>query len=102
MGLRAVSLRSLVPAEIGFDESSLSSEAQLSGRFVLVFDEARVLPFIKGINYRGLLQQIHSNYHNVSVVLTGSMPGLLEKIISPANASMPGFARYIEEIKVPK
>lgn len=135
MGLRAVSLRSLVPAEIGFNESSLSSEAQLSlavvsfrlkrvritsdvfqsnlvtllqelsrkfRRFVLVFDEAQVLPFIKGINYRGLLQLIHNNYHNISVILTGSMPGLLEKMISPANASMPGFARYIEEIEVPK
>lgn len=135
IGLRAVSLHSLVPAEVGFNESSISSEAQLSlavvsfrlkrlkitsevfqsnlvtllqelskrfRRFVLVFDEAQVLPFIKGINYRGLLQLIHNNYHNISVVLTGSMPGLLERVVSPANASMPGFARYIEEIEVPK
>lgn len=135
MGLRAVSLRSLVPAEVGFNESLLSSEAQLSlavvsfrlkraritseafqsnlvtllqelsrrfRRFILVFDEAQVLPFVKGINYRGLLQLIHNNYHNISVVLTGSMPGLLERIVSPANATMPGFARYIEEIEVPK
>lgn len=135
MGMRAVPLRSLVPAEVGFDESSLSSEARLSlavvsfrlrrvmvmsevfqsnlitllrelsrrfKRFVLVFDEAQVLPFVKGVNYRGLLQLIHNNYRNVSVILTGSMSGLLEKIVSPADASAPGFARYIEEIEVPK
>jgi len=36
------------------------------------------------------------------VILTGSMPGLLEKIISPADAKEPGFARYVEEIRVPR
>ncbi len=135
MGLRAISFRSLAPAEIGFDEEVLSGEAQLSlalisfrlkrvkltgeafqanfltllrelnsryDRFVVVFDEAQVLAFVKGVNYRGLLQLIHNNYGNIVVVLTGSMPGLLEKIVSPANAREPGFARYIEEISVPR
>ena len=133
MGLKAVSFRSLAPAEIGFNEEILSSEAQLSlalislklkrikltseafqtnfltllrefnnryDRFIIVFDEAQVLAFIKGINYRGLLQFIHNNYRNTVVILTGSMPGLLEKIISPSNAKEPGFARYVEEIHV--
>ncbi len=135
IGLRAVSFRNLVPAEIGFDENVLSSEAQLSlalisfrikkvkltgevfqanmlsllrelnskyDRFIIVFDEAQVLAFIKGINYRGLLQFIHNNYKNIVVILTGSMPGLLEKIISPTSAEEPGFARYMEEIHVPR
>jgi len=30
------------------------------------------------------------------------MPGLLEKVISPADAEEPGFARYVEEIHVPR
>ncbi|MGC8949480.1 MAG: hypothetical protein ACP5GU_08715 [Thermoprotei archaeon] len=30
------------------------------------------------------------------------MPGLLEKLISPAEAEKPGFARYIEEIYIPR
>ena len=135
MGLKAVSFRSLAPAEIGFDEEILSGEAQLSlalislklkkvkltseafqtnfltllrelnnkyNRFVIVFDEAQVLAFVKGINYKGLLQFIHNNYRNMVVILTGSMPGLLEKIISPADAKEPGFARYVEEIRVPR
>ena len=135
MGLRAVSFQYLIPAEIGFNEKVLSSEAQLSlalislrikkvkltgevfqanmlsllrelnnkyNRFVIVFDEAQVLAFVKGINYRGLLQFIHNNYRNIVVILTGSMPGLLEKIISPISAEEPGFARYIEEIHVPR
>ncbi len=135
MGLRAVSFRSLAPAEIGFNEEALSSEARLSlalislslkkvkltsevfqtnlltllrelngkyDKFIVVFDEAQVLAFVKGINYRGLLQFIHNNYNNIVVILTGSMPGLLEKIISPTNAGEPGFARYMEEIHVPR
>ncbi len=71
-------------------------------RFIVVFDEAQVLAFVKGINYRGLLQFIHNNYRNIVVILTGSMPGLLEKIISPADAREPGFARYVEEIHIPR
>ena len=135
MGLKAVSFRYMVPAEIGFDENVLSGEAQLSlalislrlkkirltgevfqanfltllrelnskyDRFVVVFDEAQVLAFVKGVNYRGLLQFIHNNYGNIVIVLTGSMPGLLEKIVSPANAGEPGFARYVEEVYVPR
>ncbi len=135
MGLKSVGFRSLVPAEIGFDENTLSSEAQLNltvisfrikrvkitgevfqanllsllrelnskyDRLVIVFDEAQVLAFIKGVNYRGLLQFIHNNYRNIVVVLTGSMPGLLERVISPIKAGEPGFARYIEEIHVPR
>ncbi len=134
MGRRAVSLRALVPAEIGFREERLSTEAQLSlsvltvqlrrrrvasdlfqdslltllrelnkeyERFVLVFDEAQVLLFVKGISARGLLQFIHNNYRNITVILTGSMPGLLDRLIRPP-ASEPGFARYIEEIRVPR
>jgi AAA+ ATPase superfamily predicted ATPase len=135
MNLRAVGLRSLVPAEIGFNQAQLTSEARLNlsvislvlrkekitgevfqknllslirelnhknRKTVVVFDEAQVLPFIKGINYRGILQFIHNNYENIVVVLTGSMPGLLEKLISPAEAEKPGFARYIEEIHIPR
>ncbi len=135
MGLKAVSFRSLVPAEIGFNEEVLSGEARVSlalislnlrrvkitsdvfqanlitllrelnkkyDRFIVVFDEAQVLAFIKGISYKGLLQLIHNNYENIVVVLTGSMPGLLEKIVSPSSAEEPGFARYLEEIHVPR
>ena len=134
IGQIAVSFRSLIPAEIGFNIHELSSEAQISlaiisfrikrikilsdvfeanflsllrelnnkyDRFIIVFDEAQVLGFIKGINYRGMLQYIHNNYSNIVVILTGSMPGILEKIISPSNAKLPSFARYLEKIEVP-
>ena len=70
-------------------------------RLVLVFDEAQVLASVKGVNSRGLLQFIHNNYDHVAVVLTGSMPGLLEKIVWPTSVEAPGFARYMEEIEVP-
>ncbi len=62
--------------------------------FALVFDEAQVLPFLRGINYRGLLQFIHNNFDNITVILTGSMPGLLEEVISPKDPLKPSFARY--------
>lgn len=69
-------------------------------KFILVFDEAQVLAFLKGISGRGILQLIHNNYENISVILTGSMPGILEKVINPSNAEAPAFARYIEKIEV--
>lgn len=71
-------------------------------RFVVVIDEAQVLAFLRGVSARGLLQLIHNNYDKISVVLTGSMPGLLEKIITPSRASAPGFARYVERIEIPR
>jgi len=71
-------------------------------RFALVFDEAHVLPFIRGVNYKGLLQFIHNNFDNITVILTGSMPGLLEEVISPKDPTKPSFARYWEEINVPR
>lgn len=71
-------------------------------RFILVFDEAQVLAFLKGVNGRGLLQFVHNNFENIVVVLTGSMPGLLEKVISPADARVAGFARYVELIGIPR
>jgi hypothetical protein len=71
-------------------------------KFIIVFDEAQVLAFLKGINIRGLIQLIHNNYSRISVVLTGSMPGLLEKVISPARAAEPSFARYFERIYIPR
>jgi len=43
-----------------------------------------------------------ADYENIVVILTGSMPGLLEKIVSPAEPREPGFARYIEEINIPR
>lgn len=71
-------------------------------KFIIVFDEAQVLAFLKGINVRGLIQLIHNNYGNISVILTGSMPGLLEKVVSPTKAAEPGFARYFEKIYIPR
>jgi AAA+ ATPase superfamily predicted ATPase len=71
-------------------------------KFIIVFDEAQVLAFLKGINVRGLIQLIHNNYSNISVILTGSMPGLLEKVISPTTAAEPSFARYFEKIYIPR
>jgi Predicted ATPase (AAA+ superfamily) len=68
-------------------------------RFVVVFDEAQVLPFIRGFNYRGFLQFIHDNYPNIIVILTGSMPGLLERVIAPS-ASEAGFARFVDEVVI--
>ncbi len=71
-------------------------------KFIIVFDEAQVLAFLKGINIRGLIQLIHNNYSNISVVLTGSMPGLLEKVVSPTRSVEPGFARSFEKIYIPR
>jgi len=68
-------------------------------KFLLIFDEAQVLAFVRGINMLGIFQMIHNTLDNVVVVMTGSMPGLLEKILSPSSKK-PMFARYVEKIHV--
>ena len=68
-------------------------------RFLLVFDEAQVLAFVRGINMLGIFQMIHNALDNVVVIMTGSMPGLLEKMLSPSSTS-PMFARYVERIHI--
>lgn len=68
-------------------------------RFLLIFDEAQVLGFIRGVNMLGVLQMIHNTMDHISVIMTGSMPGLLEKILSPSSQRAM-FARYVERIEV--
>lgn len=88
-----------------FESNIISLLRELNHKFehfTLVIDEAQVMAFIKGINPNGLLQLIHNNYENVSVVLTGSMPGMLLKLLRPEDYSEASFARYIDTIKVPK
>jgi len=68
-------------------------------RFLLIFDEAQVLAFVRGVNMMGLLQMIHNTLDNVVVIMTGSMPGLLENMLSPSS-SKPMFARYVEKIRI--
>ncbi len=68
-------------------------------RFLIIFDEAQVLAFIRGINMLGLLQAVHNTMDHISVIMTGSMPGLLEKILSPSSKK-PMYARYIEKIEL--
>ena len=70
--------------------------------FCFVVDEAQVLAFMKGLDAGGLLQLIHNNYTNTSVILTGSMPGMLLKILRPTDATEPSFARYVEIIELPR
>ncbi|WP_258084104.1 AAA family ATPase [Thermococcus thermotolerans] len=66
---------------------------------IIVFDEAQVLPRFTPLNMLGLLQTISDSFENISVVLTGSMPGLLERVINPSGEK-PFFARYVERINI--
>jgi len=66
---------------------------------LIVFDEAQVLPRFTPLNMLGLLQTISDSFENISVVLTGSMPGLLERMINPSGEK-PFFARYVERINI--
>jgi len=68
---------------------------------VIIFDEAQVLPRFAPLNMLGMLQTISDGFENVTVVLSGSMPGLLERIINPTG-DRPFFARYVERINIPR
>ncbi|WP_461864824.1 AAA family ATPase [Thermococcus sp.] len=66
---------------------------------VVIFDEAQVLPRFAPLNMLGMLQTISDGFENVTVILSGSMPGLLERIINPTG-DRPFFARYVERINI--
>jgi len=68
---------------------------------IVIFDEAQVLPRFTPLNMLGMLQTISDGFENVTVVLSGSMPGLLERIINPTGEK-PFFARYVERINIPR
>jgi len=68
---------------------------------VVIFDDAQVLPRFTPLNMLGMLQTISDGFENVTVVLSGSMPGLLERIINPTG-DRPFFARYVERINIPR
>lgn len=68
---------------------------------IVIFDEAQVLPRFAPLNMLGMLQTISDGFENVTVVLSSSMPGLLEKIINPTG-DRPFFARYVERINIPR
>ncbi|NJE13856.1 ATP-binding protein [Thermococcus sp. LS2] len=68
-------------------------------RVIIIFDEAQVLPRFAPLNMLGMLQTISDGFENVTVVLSGSMPGLLERILNPSE-DKPFFARYVERIHI--
>ncbi|MHB8702404.1 MAG: ATP-binding protein [Nitrososphaerales archaeon] len=95
---------SVIGADV-FESSIISLLRELNNRFdhfAFVVDEAQVMSFMKGLNPSGLLQLIHNNYENVSVVLTGSMLGMILKMLHPTDSSEAAFARYVETLNVPR
>ncbi|AHL22611.1 AAA family ATPase [Thermococcus nautili] len=76
----------------------LSQNAELG---VLIFDEAQVLARLKNLDFRGLLQEITDSYPNISLVFTGSMPGMLVEYLNPG-AEKPNFMRSAEIFTLPR
>lgn len=65
----------------------------------IIFDEAQTLAFLRGIDFRGVFQLIMNSYDNISLVLTGSMPGILSNYLNP-EAEEAGFSRFFNEVSV--
>lgn len=68
---------------------------------LLVFDEAQVLARLKNLDFRGFFQEITDSYPNISIVFTGSMPGILMEYLNP-EASKPNFMRSAEVFTLPR
>ncbi|WP_297421176.1 ATP-binding protein [Thermococcus sp.] len=89
---------------VQFQNALINLFRELNAKYdtlLVIIDEAQVMPRIRGINMPGLLQLISNTMDNTTVIMTGSMPGLLEKILSPS-ASQPMFARYVDRIYIPR
>ena len=76
----------------------LSQNAKLG---VLIFDEAQVLARLKNLDFRGLLQEITDSYPNISLVFTGSMPGMLMSYLN-SDSKKPNFMRSAEVFTLPR
>ena len=102
LSLSILKLNFKVNSGIEFENALINLLRELNEkykRFLLIFDEAQVLAFVRGINMLGVFQMIHNTLDNIVVIMTGSMPGLLEKILSPSSTK-PMFARYIEKMRI--
>ncbi|MFA4647570.1 ATP-binding protein [Pyrococcus kukulkanii] len=89
-------------SSIRFQNELINLLRELNSKYenvLLVIDEAQVMPRIRGLNMLGVLQLISNTLDNVTVIMTGSMPGLLEKVLNPS-ASQPMFSRYVDKIHV--
>lgn len=76
----------------------LSENSKLA---VLIFDEAQVLARLRNVDFRGLFQEITDSYPNVSLVFTGSMPGMLVNYLNPPSEK-PNFMRSAEILTLPR
>ncbi|CAB50045.1 AAA family ATPase [Pyrococcus abyssi] len=75
--------------------------SQNAKRGLLIFDEAQVLARLKNLDFRGLIQEITDSYPNISIIFTGSMPGILIRYLN-SEASKPNFMRSAEVFTLPR
>ncbi|WP_054837028.1 AAA family ATPase [Metallosphaera hakonensis] len=69
-------------------------------KLVLVFDEAQELMRVNGINSSSVFHDIYDYCKSTTVVFTGSMVGLVEKMLKELEYQKPFFGRYIRKIRV--
>ncbi len=92
----SVEVRKTSIEEFSSDFSALVRVLSQNSRLgVLIFDEAQVLARLKNLDFRSLLQEITDSYPNISLVFTGSMPGMLMGYLNP-EADKPNFMRSAE------
>ncbi|NJE02971.1 ATP-binding protein [Thermococcus sp. MV11] len=98
----SVEVRKTSIEEFSRDFSTLVRVLSQNSRLgVLMFDEAQVLARLKNLDFRGLLQEITDSYPNISLVFTGSMPGMLIEYLNPG-PSKPNFMRSAEVFTLPR
>ncbi|MFP3189832.1 MAG: ATP-binding protein [Thermoproteota archaeon] len=67
---------------------------------VLIFDEAQELLKVNGINFSSVFHDIYDYCRNTTVIFTGSMIGILEKMLKGLEYEKPFFGRFIRKIRI--
>jgi len=85
--------------DIGFLTREMDELAKDNGKnLVIIFDEAQELAKVNGINFSSVFHDIYDYCKNTTIIFTGSMIGILEKVLKNIEYEKPFFGRYIRRI----
>ncbi|MEM3995895.1 MAG: ATP-binding protein [Pyrobaculum sp.] len=80
----------------------LLEELNKRGRFVVVLDEAQEARPPVSAELRRAVAYAYDNLQNITVVLSGSQIGLLERFMAAEEPSSPLYGRYVSRLVLPR
>ncbi|MEZ0318421.1 MAG: ATP-binding protein [Pyrobaculum sp.] len=80
----------------------LLEELNKKGRFIIVFDEVQEARPPISAELKRAAAYAYDNLENLTVILSGSQIGLLERFMATEDASSPLYGRYVARLTLPR